>query len=411
VKNKIWLVNFYAMPPKLESRLRTIKFAHYLKHEGYEVKIFASSVMHNMGINLINSKQKFIEESYGDINFVHIKSPSYNSNGFGRFISLIVFHFRLHFLHKHFFKPDIIIHTALPPFGNITYFTAKKLNAKYIVEVLDLWPESFLAFGLIRKSNPFLFLAYYLEKWLYKKADEIVFSMEGGKDYIIEKKWDKASGGPVNLKHVHYINNGVDIKDFDTFKQIHKLEDPDINNSTVFKVIYIGSIRLANNLLRLVDAASLLKDESNIKILIYGDGNDRMFLEEYCNKNKITNVIFKEKWVDPEYVPFILSKSDLNILNYMPNEIFKYGGSQSKFFQYLASGKPICSNLKMGYCLINKYNLGIAKQFDNNEEYAEAINSIVHLEPNAYQAMCNRSRELAKEFDYQILTKKLMSVF
>ena len=28
---RIWLVNQYAMPPRLESRLRTIKFAHYLQ--------------------------------------------------------------------------------------------------------------------------------------------------------------------------------------------------------------------------------------------------------------------------------------------------------------------------------------------------------------------------------------------
>ena len=38
---RIWLVNQYAMPPRLESRLRTIKFAHYLQKAGYEVTIFA----------------------------------------------------------------------------------------------------------------------------------------------------------------------------------------------------------------------------------------------------------------------------------------------------------------------------------------------------------------------------------
>ena len=50
---RIWLVNQYAMPPRLESRLRTIKFAHYLQKAGYEVTIFASSIMHNMDIDLI----------------------------------------------------------------------------------------------------------------------------------------------------------------------------------------------------------------------------------------------------------------------------------------------------------------------------------------------------------------------
>ena len=40
IKN-IWLVNKYAMPPKYESRLRTIKFAHYLQEMGYKVTIVA----------------------------------------------------------------------------------------------------------------------------------------------------------------------------------------------------------------------------------------------------------------------------------------------------------------------------------------------------------------------------------
>ena len=71
-----------------------------------------------------------------------------------------------------------------------------------------------------------------------------------------------------------------------------------------------------------------------------------------CKKETISNVIFKEKWVNPKYIPYILSKSNLNILNYIPNYIWKYGAIQNKLFQYLASGKPILSNLKMGYCLI-----------------------------------------------------------
>jgi hypothetical protein len=50
---RVWLINQYAMPPELESRLRTIKFAQYLTQKGYDVTVFASSVMHNMDIDLM----------------------------------------------------------------------------------------------------------------------------------------------------------------------------------------------------------------------------------------------------------------------------------------------------------------------------------------------------------------------
>ena len=171
--------------------------------------------------------------------------------------------------------------------------------------------------------------------------------MEGGRDYIIEKGWDLDSGGSINLNKVHYINNGVDINEFDNNKILYKIEDPDLENDQIFKVIYLGSIRLANDIKQLIDAAKLLLDYSNIQFYIYGDGPDRVYLEKYCTEQHITNVKFKQKWIDLKYVPYVLSKSSLNILNYRRSNITKFGGSQSKSFQYMASGKPICSNVRM----------------------------------------------------------------
>jgi len=402
----IWLVNYYAMPPKLESRLRTIKFAYYLKKKGHNVRIIGSSAMHNKEMNLIGDGSRFLEISYDGIDFIHIKTPSYRNNGILRFLSLLVFHFRLHILRKRFTRPDVIVHTALPPFGNITICTARRLGAKYIAEVLDLWPESFVAFGLINKRNPLLALAYRAERWLYLKADEVVFSMEGGIDYIRDKKWDFDSGGNINLNKVHYINNGVDIAEFNHNMENYKLEDTDLNDNS-FRVVYLGSIRLANDIRLLIDAANYLKKYSNIKFLIYGDGEEREFLEKYVASESIINVKFKQKWIDPQFVPFVLSRSSLNILNYRANSVEKYGGSQSKLFQYLASGKPICSNLQYGNSLINQHNLGMSMSFSTPQEYAEAILTISKKDSDELERICIDSRELAKQFDYKALANKL----
>ena len=74
--NNIWLVNKYAMPPQYESRLRTIKFAHYLQEMGYKVTLFGASVMHNMDLDLIGDNSKFIEKKYDDLHFVHINQAA-----------------------------------------------------------------------------------------------------------------------------------------------------------------------------------------------------------------------------------------------------------------------------------------------------------------------------------------------
>lgn len=288
----------------------------------------------------------------------------------------------------------------------LVYNIAKKFKAKYIIDVVDLWPESFVAYGLISKKNPLIKIAYKAEKWLYQKADEIVFSMEGGKDYIVEKGWDLESGGKIDLKKVHYINNGVDLKDFDSNKSLFKISDEDLENNNIFNIIYLGSIRLANNLKQLIDAAEVLKNEGKIQFLIYGDGEDRDFLENYCKIKRLINVKFKQKWVELKYVPYILSRSYLNILNYKPNPISRFGGSQSKSFQYMASGKPICANIKFGYCPITKNNLGLAKNFNNPKEYAKAIISFVKMDTNEYDSICFNARKIAENYDYKMLTLK-----
>ena len=404
MKKKIWLINSGAMPPKYEVRIQTLKRAQYLIEAGYDVTIIGGSYLHNTTINLITDNHKFKEAEYDGIKFIHIKTNNYSGNGIMRFYNLFLFNFRLFFLSKQFAKPDIIAQMATVPFGNILYYVAKRYNAKNIVDVVDLWPESFVTFGLISKNNPLTKFAYWAEKWLYEHADKIVFSIEGGKDYIIEKGWDIGSGGKIDLNKVHYINNGVDLVDFNKNKKLYKIDDSDLENDSLFKVVYLGSIRLANNIKLLIDAAELLKDHKNIKFLIYGDGDDRTYLENYCKKNQLSNVGFKQKWIEMKYVPYVLSKSSLNILNYMPNPIWKFGGSQSKTFQYMASGKPICSNIKMGYCPITKYKLGISKDFKTSAEYANSILYFVNLDSNEYTEMCENTRNAVANYDYKKLT-------
>jgi len=403
---KIWLINSAAMPPKHEVRIQTLKRAQYLQELGYDATIIGGSYLHNTGIELIKDKKKYIKINYDGIKYIHVRARKYETNGIMRIYHLLEFHLRLFFIANKFDKPDIIAQVSAIPFGNIIYYLAKRYKAKYIVDVVDLWPESFVAHGLVSKNNPLLKLAYRAEYWLYKKADLIVFSMAGGKKYITEKGWDIASGGAIDLTKVHHINNGVDLADFNRNKDLYKLQDQDLSNDKIFKVIYLGSIRLANNIKQLIDAAEILNDNSNIKFLIYGDGPERVTLENYCKSNNLKNVKFKQKWIELKYVPYVLSKSSLNILNYKKSSILRFGGSQSKSFQYMASGKPICANVNMGFCLIKKHQLGVAEEFTNAEEYANAILSFATMNKKKYNKICENALRISKDYDYIKLTMK-----
>jgi glycosyltransferase involved in cell wall biosynthesis len=405
-KKTIWLINPSAMPPYKEQRIQTLKRAEYLQKKGYNVYIIGGSYFHNTDINLITDKKLFIEKEYNDIKFIHVRNTTYLNNNFLRVYSLFEFHIRLFKVAKKIPKPDVISLYTTIPFSNVVYYLAKRLKAKLVLDVVDLWPEAFVSLGLVSKYNPILWFAYKAEKWIYKKADKIVFSMEGGADYIKEKKWDIESGGPINLDKVEYINNGVDLNDFNLNKNNFIIEDSDLNNDSLFKIVYLGSIRLANGVELILDAAKYLEHIPNIKFLIYGNGPERINLQKRIESENIKNVVLKQEWVELKYVPYTLTKSSLNLLNYTKNTIFKFGGSQSKSFQYMASGKPICSNIKMAYCPINKFKLGVAKEFSDAKEYSNAILSIYNLSESEYEVLCNNALLASKKYDYEFLTNK-----
>ena len=72
------------------------------------------------------------------------------------------------------------------------------------MEVRDLWPLSIVEYKGISNTNPIIRFLYKLERKIYKEADAIIFTMEGGKDYIKDKKWKDA----VSFNKIFHINNG-----------------------------------------------------------------------------------------------------------------------------------------------------------------------------------------------------------
>jgi glycosyltransferase involved in cell wall biosynthesis len=409
ITKNIWLVNKYAMPPQYESRLRTIKFAHYLQEMGYKVTIFGSSVMHNMDLDLIKDKSKYKIRQYGDLHFVHIKSCRYQKTaGLSRIWSEIQFHYRLTNLAKKFEKPDLVVATTFPLFSNPIMSYCHKCGIKYITEILDWWPDDFVDFGLVSAKNPIMKFLFWRAKKNYVESDATVFSTEGYIEYIKDKKWDKEHGGPVVLSKMHYINNGVDLHDFNTWVNQYTINDEDLNSDKK-RIIYLGSVRLANDVGQFVKAAELLKDKEDLLFLIYGNGDDREPLIQYCQEHGLRNVKFKDKWIDPQYVPYVLSQSYLNILNYTKG-FGKYGISSSKMFQYMAAGKPIVCNVNIMYSAIDKYQIGVCHDMKNDEDYAAALRSIIDLPETDYNAMCKRASEAVKEFDYPYLAKQMSEV-
>lgn len=402
---RIWIVNHYGEPPTLGTNTRHYNFALELIKRGYDVQIFAASTIHRTNVNYINDNRQFIEKEIEGVPFVFVKTCNYEGNGMKRVKNILQYTTRVLKVTKNFEKPDVIYASSPHPLTWLAgYKIAKRYNAKFIAETRDLWPETLVAMGAIKRNSLPAKILYKLEKFIYNKADKLIFTMPGGKDYVESIGLDTSK--------VRYINNGIDLEEYNKNKITYTFEDKELDDNSVFKILFTGAIGKANALYRIVDVAKIFidKDIKDIKFYIFGDGTEKEKLVKYISENNITNVIFKGK-VDKKYIPNILSKGNLNIfcLEHLPN-LFKYGLSPNKMFDYFASGHPIVSNVECGYDMLEKYNCGMTVKGGSPEALAEGILKFYNMPKEEYDMYCENALEAAQDFDFKILTDKLEKV-
>ena len=403
---KIWLVNHYAVPPQYYPLARPSLIAKNLIKMGHEVTIIAASTVHNSDKNLIEGKEKIIKFQDDGIPYVLINCASYQGNGLKRVINILEFAKKLPGVLKTLEKPDALIATSFDPiscYAGIKY--AKKRGIKSVAEIADLWPETLVDYGGVKPNNPVVKWLRRIEKKIYKTADRIVFTMEGAYDYIIEQGWEKK----VQREKVAYINNGIDLEQFDFNRNSYQINDSDLENESVFKVIYAGAIRKVNGLDSLLDAAKKTKDP-HIKYLIWGDGDEKERLIKRVEDEKINNVTFKGK-VDKKYIPFITSKADLNIAHNTPSKLFRFGISFNKLFDYLAAGKPVLCDFPSKYNPAIMWKAGIEVDKPSDENIANAICQIANESHDKYYEMCENARKaVLQKYNFSSLTLSLMEV-
>jgi len=410
---RIWLWNHDATRMFEDKGGRHFWFAKKLKERGYEPVIFCANINHFRGIERPLDGPYEIDEADG-IPFVFIKTTRYEGNGLGRIKNWISFWYGCRRSSKKIAaqigKPDVIIGSSVHPLAVVAAIqVARKFKIPSIGEIRDLWPEAIFTAQGVNEKGLIGRILRAGEHWMYKKSKALIFTKEGDKDYLFEQGWTVEQGGNIDIKKCHYINNGIDFKDFERQINENTFEDEDLSNDK-FKAVYCGTLRKVNSVENIIDAANLLKDNDDIEFLIFGDGMLRKELEERAQGYGLHNIKFKGH-VNKQFVPYVLSKSSVNLLNYAQG-LYNWtrGNSSNKLFEYLASGKPVISSVRMGYDIIERGQCGFSLEECTPEALADMIVKIKALPKEEYDMLSENAKETAKQFDFEVLTDRLEEV-
>ena len=229
-------------------------------------------------------------------------------------------------------KKGDVLFLRLPPLQlGVTGFFAKKLRgAKILLSVQDIHPDLSIESGLLKKPWA-IRLAKRFEKWIYRNSDEIVVISEGFKQNLEEKD--------VNSAKIKVIPNWVDTEKLQPLPKKNPLSQK-LSLEKTFVVMYSGTISLSSylSLEKVLEAASVLKNEVGLSFVIVGEGLKKPDLVQKAKNLELDNVIFLP-FQPYEDLPNLLAASDILLV---PLDKEKTQLSvPSKLYNYIAAGRPI----------------------------------------------------------------------
>ncbi|EQB38127.1 hypothetical protein M948_06010 [Virgibacillus sp. CM-4] len=272
-------------------------------------------------------------------------------------------------------KYDIVYTTSPPIFVAIVGLFAKiKFNAKLILDVRDLWPESLKGVGVFDKPA-ILNVFKMIEKLLYKKSDNIVVNSSGFIEHI-------TNYSASFIKKINYIPNGARAKEINP-----------ASNSRSFKVIYAGNIGLAQDDKILMQLSQELK-KHNIEFTIIGYGLRREGLKHYIETNSLDNVTFLEP-LNREECLRVISEHHVGIVTLMDKEVFKTV-LPGKIIDYMTCGVPVVGSVSgLSKDIILNQDIGYVAN-NNVEELMKYIH-ILHKDPSLREEKSNNGKRFVVE--------------
>lgn len=274
----------------------------------------------------------------------------------------------------------------------------------FVFEVRDLWPDVPIALGVIR--NPLMvWLATWLERVTYRRASHIVALAPGMRDDIIAK-------GIPECK-VTVIPNGCDLEMFSTAPEN---DSPRMSVDWLKEhklVLYAGTIGLVNGVEYLVRVANhLIKIDPEVRFVVIGDGKEREIVRNLARQEGVldNNFFMLDSIPKRELVKW-LHAADIHMALFTGPRVVWKDAVQNKFFDALATGKPIANNFD-GWQTQIALDAEIGLMLDQQDTSRAALQLSEVLQDKVWLAGISvRARELAEgKFNRDGLAKELEKI-
>lgn len=399
---QVWVLNHYAQEPGGAGGTRHFHLAEHLQKMGWQATLIAASAKHRTGKQPLLPFEKHRMDSFNEVRFLWIRTSHYSGNGGGRIRNMLQYTWRV-LLQKttaDLPRPDIVIGSSVHPFAAVAgALLARRFKVPFVFEVRDLWPQTLIDMGRLKSSSTTAWILRKLELWLYRRAARIVA--------LLPRAWEYITPLGIPKEHVIWIPNGVDLS---LFPQATS----SLSDSQYFTLMYFGAHGQANGLDNVLTAMKFVQEQPNgrhIRLRMIGDGPLKPILIAKASKMGLINVSF-ESSVPKSQIPALAAQADAFVIAVLdlPN-LYRYGISMNKLFDYLAAERPIIISSDAVNNPVSEAQAGLTVKAGQPEALSDAILKIAATPLEERRRMGHAGRTyVERNHSFQQLSSRLAAV-
>ena len=391
MKTKLLVLSQFFYPDKLSTGKVLAELILGLDEEKFDVKVIS-------GRRLYQDKSKIVLPKYEKIKNVSIhrvlKTVMPKEKAWGRLFNYIAFFLacsgkicktRIHE------KMDVILTVSNPPIIPLIGALLKNDKNKFVYLIHDLYPDIAIKLGVVSEKNILSRVMFKVNRFVFRKADKIIVLGRDMKEYLINNY-------QVSENKISVITNWS--KDLDIQKN---------NRKDRFKLLYTGNLGRFHDLEIAVEVAQLFKED--MELIFVGEGAKKEYLIELVKEKDIKNVEFFTYLDDEEYKK-ILSDADALLLSLEKG--LAGLAVPSKFYTYLAAGKPVVAitDQKSEIALtINEEKCGIVVQHDKVDFFANEIEKMIRSEEYCQSMGENAYRAFKQKYEKTVVSRSFQELF
>ncbi len=180
-------------------------------------------------------------------------------------------------------KADVYIFCSKPAYlGLVGAGLSRKARTVYILQ--EIFPDNLVAAGKYTEWHPFVRLCRRMEQHIYRKNHAFITLSDEMKRTLVARG--------VQEEKIAVIPNWADTN---AIQPILREENAMFEECNLpregFYAVYAGTLGFLQEPDVILDAAKLLKSESDIRILVFGDGSLRGHVESRIVREQIDNVL------------------------------------------------------------------------------------------------------------------------